>query len=377
VVAVALPRTKAVSNAAYALRRDRTRDRVPAPRPYGVRLVLARRRPGPAALLPRPGCVRGRSAPRRRRGCRSGRSRARGRRRRRLVRRACPGRRQSGDDPDRRGLCSHAAPAWRDRRRPRQHCAGGRRRRPCRRERRPGHRRPTRPPRGSGRRRAGWLSRSARAPACACRRLLPPAGGGTRARPGAAAGSCRVGRGRAGPGGSRAGCRSGRLSDPGLSHRIACCCRICSCPREAGRRCARLAADRHAPFAGRRTAQRALAGCPQARRRGGGGPSPADAAGQAPGRSRPNLARTAADGAPGGAGIAPAGPFQAPDEPGPASRDTARRGPAGRQAHGREGSGTHRRGTRPARPDPPPVGRNRRRGSRGRRAGRAEGCAYH
>jgi hypothetical protein len=376
--AVALPRTKAVSNAAYALHRDRTCDRVPAPRPCGVRLVLARRRPGPAALLPRPRCVRGRPASRRRRGCRGGRIRARGRRRRRLVRRACPGRRQSGDDPDRRRLCSHAAPARRDGRRPRRHRAGGRRRRARRRECRPGHRRPTRPPRGSGRRRAGRLSRSARAPACACRRLLPPAGGGTRARPGAPVGSCRVGRGRPGAGGSRAGCRPGRLSEPGLAQRITGSRRVCSCPREAGPRRARLAADRPAPFEpGRRTPQHAIEGSPRGRGRSCAGHAPAHAAGKAPGDSPRNLARTAGDRAAGGADIAPAGSFDAPDEPCPSSRKTTRRDPAGRQEHGGEGSGTHRRATRPVRPDPPSVGRNRRRGSCGRRPGRAEGCTYH
>ena len=160
--AVALPSTKVVSHAAYASRRGRDSDRVPARRPGGVRLVVAGRRPGSPTVLPRRRRVRRGPAPwsgRRRRGRRTG---ARARRRDRVVRRLGPGRWARTDDPDGRRLRRDAAAARGGRRRPRWTRHGRRRGRPGRRERGSRKQRLPRPPRRAGRRRPRGLRRPGR-----------------------------------------------------------------------------------------------------------------------------------------------------------------------------------------------------------------------
>ena len=101
-----------------------------------VRLDLAGRRAGAAAVLRRCGPVRGRPAPGRRHRGDTRQRRGRTGRRHRLVRRLRAGRRPSGHDHDRRRLRRDAAPARRDERRARPHRHRGSRGRQRRREQR-------------------------------------------------------------------------------------------------------------------------------------------------------------------------------------------------------------------------------------------------
>ena len=152
------PPTKAVSDAAYILRRDR-RDRVPGSRSRCRRLGLACGRCGAAALLARGGHLCRRPAPRHRHRRLRRRLRPRSRRRCRLLHGRRPGRRPGGDDPDGRRVRRHAPPARIGHRRPGQLGRGGCSRRPDRPERGRGHRRAARPPRDPARRGAGGLPR--------------------------------------------------------------------------------------------------------------------------------------------------------------------------------------------------------------------------
>ena len=375
-----LPRTKAVSHAAYAPRRDRGSDRVLARRPGGVRLVVAGRRPGSPAVLPRRRRVRRGSAPRHRRRWRGRRTGARARRRQRVVRRLGPGRRTSPDDPDRRRLRRDAAPARVGRRRPRRRRRGGRGRRPRRPERGPGQRRSARSPR--------------RSPGLRSRGLRRPGRAAAGAHPGGFARPCA-------DTGARAGRRTGSDVGPGTERRAGDApggrSRRGGADRRRRRSCA-CSGDRGGPPRGsvsndgspevRDVDGRACAACrqassPRSLRPGGVRPrAGTERAGwaaprRAGGRGSPS---TAADGAPSQAGV-----------------DTARRGrPAGRLACDRDRAGrdatrrpaasaASRLGAARIALTPGPAtrrsaaapGRARRRGGRARGQGRAEGCTYH
>ena len=208
-----------MSHAAYAPRRDRGCDRIPAHRPGCGRLVVAGRRPGAASLLARRGRLRRRPAPWHR--CRSlgrrvgaGAGGGSG-----LVRRRGPGKRPRADDRGWRRLRGDAAPARIRRRRARHDRRRRRRCRPRRRKRRRRHDRAARASRRPRRRRPGRLRRPARAAAGAHGSPCARACAGTDARSESHTGirlRCASGRGR----GSRrcAGCDcgpAGRRRGPG------------------------------------------------------------------------------------------------------------------------------------------------------------------
>jgi len=156
--------TEAGAHAKDARRRSHARDA--RRRPGRARLGLAGRGSCASPVLRRLRSLCRRAAPRHRhrRAGRHGGARTcvRGR----LLRGLAAARRAVADDPNRRRVLGHAAPARRDTRRTRRRGRGGRRRGAQRRERRPGEHRAARPPRRAGHGRRGWLRRPDRAPAC-------------------------------------------------------------------------------------------------------------------------------------------------------------------------------------------------------------------
>ena len=190
--AVALHVTKAVPDAAHALRRGRCGDRVPDPHPRRGRLGVARRRACPAAFHARGGRICSRAAPRDRHRSRCRRAGARTRHGHRLLCRRRPGRRSRAHDPDRRRIRGDAPPARLGRRRARKHRRRGRGRRSGRRERGRRHHQAARSPRHPSQRRGERLRRPGRAAACPCAGARAGAGS-SRAGSGAAGSRCRAG----------------------------------------------------------------------------------------------------------------------------------------------------------------------------------------
>ena len=248
--------SEASTHATNALCRGRARDA--RRRADRARLDLARRRSGAAPVLRRPRPVCGWAAPRDRyrRRHRIRRSRAGGRQR--LLRGLASAGWAGRDDPDRRRLLGHAAPARRDHGHAGRRGDGGGGRGPERVERRPRDRRAPRPPGPSPHRRPGGLRRPARAAPCA------GGGAGRCARAGARPRGCRTADRRAGVaagsrrragshGDSPGGCRSEPWARPG-GGRIDCegCAGIGAAAARAERGCRHRRGGGATPAANRR-----------------------------------------------------------------------------------------------------------------------------
>ena len=332
-----------------------------------VRLDLAGRRAGAAAVLRRSGPVRGRPAPGRRHRGDSGQRRGRTGRRHRLVRRLRTGRRPSGHDHDRRWLRRDAAPARCDERRARPHRHRGSRGRQRRRERRCIHRAATRPSRRAGCRRPERIRRSARSAAGASARTAS-ASAGVRAA-GARSGSSHYRRGPAAAADTHRirNCRAGRG-------------RVPTCP---GSRSASYRPPRDHPTRGSQAASHRTPGEGHS---AGRSPRAPDACRNgrvhfcAPERPHTGENRDCESRKTAGNRVTPGGRRE-PTHQGEAgcTAGSAAANPAGRRSSGR--SAPERRPAcaigraRPGGPHPPAHDPRARRWSRS--AGQAQACAYH
>lgn len=361
--AVALHVPKAVSHAAHVLRRDPRCDRVPAGRSGCSRVDLARRGAGAPAVRDLDGPVRRRPAPGHRHRCGDRRPGARACGRSRLLHRFGAGRRPSRDDPDRRRVRRHAAPARRDHRRAGQRRRRGRAGRRRGSERRPGHRGAARPPRRPPRLRARGVRRSARVASCALAGSCPRSRAGSRGR--ARSRACPSGRRRSRARATRrhaGACRSGsrgrrRRSGTGRVGSAAPGGHAdrASAPRATGTRGHRVAIGSRARTDGPASRGRAC-GTPAR-----SGPSDDDRA-PVPGAAEPERPGCAS-----ARGSAPSLRPRACDR-----ADAARRHAAARGRRRRRLGPCRRAARRLAAPARRPGRRRRDRGT-----GRAEGCPYH